>query len=465
MKHKFLFLFLLSFLVLNTVSAIDATLLQTYNLPATRGTAGLIWDTNGNNLIAFDDCTSGGTANNATVYYTPSAYGINSLSISQTYNLTLLFPNNTLKAYTSNYSISNTTQNWNINTAYITRNGLHMYLLVTNEGCSWKDTNGIHSNSYAVLHYNLTSSFNISSAVYSDMLYYYGGELGGGFSQFHGTYGTTYTIPQIRGLYVNDAGTYLTISGNWYNSTLANLYPTFYSYSLTNAYGLNGALNLSSYERAVASNYTNPFNFSRETASNYVFYSNLQVTPDNSLVSLIERNRHSSSSTVSVSVDSVSNGMKQDLITSSSDYAGLTLASSYTNVYLFTQSLGVLYKYELSNITTQLSEAEQQTQTQQVYNDVIDSFTSVFPEPNTLSFKQKIGWVTATMFFTAIFVLVIGSNMGKSGVNPLLLWIILILLVVEFFFFISLGYIGTGVLVTLVLLALAVAYFMFKGNG
>lgn len=471
-NKKFIFLFslfvILSVSFLSTVSAVSVSQLQTYNLPYSRGTSLLEWDSSGNNLIAIDDCNSGGITDYATVYNTPSSYDITSLSPSSFVNLSSLFPVTNLSANGRGYNLNNLSDGFSTKAAYITRNGKNLYLVLTNGGCTWADTNGIHSQSLVILHYTLNSSFDLSTLTYQELAYYYGGENGGGFQQLAGTYGATYTIPQVRGIYVSDTGNYMTISGNWFVTGQATNSPKFFYWNLTTAYNFTAMVNGTS--RPIIStggNFTYPFTFYRPaTPSQFAFYSNIQVSPDGSFYNVIERNQHSGStgSTVSLGISTVSNGSKQDVVSSANDFSGVTTVSSYTNIYLFTQSGGVLYKYQVNDLTTQISEAENQTQGQETTTQLVNAFTNLFPPASTLSFGQRTGFVVAIMVLTALGLLIAASSF-KNGVNVIVLWIVLIIEVVEFIYFVAIGYINIGVLVLLALIALAVAYLAFRQKG
>lgn len=455
-------LFLISFLI-SCTSAVTVSQLQTASLSGSVGSADLQWDNTGNYLYAFDDCQAGATPNNLTIYYAPSQYDLSNLQISSTVNLTSLFPSTNLTAGAIGYNISNLSQGFNVVTAYMTRAGNNLYLVVSNNGCTWEDTNGIHSHSYIILHYTMTN-FNVANAVLSEYQYYYGGEQGGGFSQFPFTYGSTYTIPQIKGIYINDNGNYLVIAGNYIANGVSDINPKIYTFNLTSPYSLAGMKNSTSFYGANVANMTYPFNISRITSNNYAFYSSLQVSPDNSFYVMTERKQHTSvSSTVSIGVASVAGGLKQDVVSGSSDFTSATIASSFTNLYLFAQSGGTLYKYQINDLTSQVNEAVNQTQAQQITTNLVSGFTGLFPDASTLSFAQKVGFTLAIMLITAIVILLASSSFS-SGVNVIVLWIILLIEVMEFIYFISIGYVPIGVLITLLLFGAIVAYLFLRGG-
>lgn len=455
-----LFLFIFSF---NFSSAVNITSVQTGSLSSTRGTAGLIWDNTGHNLYAVDSCSNGfvngAHPNFITQYTTSSPYDISNLNAINNTNLTLYFPSNQLAIKGGvNMTLTNTTQGWNIDSFYITRDGNNLYLVVDDSNCNKFDTLGTHAQSYVILHYTMTN-FDLTTLTYSEQLFFYGGEKDSSYSQFWGTFGSAYTFPQIRGIYVSDLGNYLVLSGSSFNSIDSINIPSYYYFNMSTPYSIINLVNGSEISPQTVTNKSYPFAFNRSTTSQYAFYSNLQVASDGSFFSLSQRNPHSSSFNIMMGVSAVQGGMIQPV--TSTDSEGLTFASYNGNLYVFSQTGGTITKSQVFDLGAPISGQPQQTEGQQITTSFVSGIVNLFPDPVTLTFAQKMGYVFVFMLFSAIIILLAGVFSGV-GVGVVLGIIILLIEFVEFIFFVSIGYIPVSFVVLLVLIGLGIGFLAIR---
>lgn len=97
-------------------------------------------------------------------------------------------------------------------------------------------------------------------------------------------------------------------------------------------------------------------------------------------------------------------------------------------------------------------------------DSLINPVVSLFPDKDSLTLKQRYGYVAVVMFIVAVILLFAGGSLNK-GISPVLLWIMLIIEVVLFFFFTAIGYIPIGVLIMMALIAIIIGYFKFRNNG
>lgn len=412
-----IFFFLFSFYI---ASAVSITQLQTGTLSQARGTAGLVFDSTGNKLFAFDNW-HGSNPNYISEYALPTAYDISALAHAQSINLSSYLPS---PFNTALYSLT---------TGYITRNGNNLYIIMGNVSDDQNDAN-IHYNNYTVFHFTL-NNFDLSTLTLADS---------GNIGQIQGFFNVN---PTLMGIYVNDNGSLMTLTGR---STIAgNSAPRFFFYNLVNPYAVN-----------LTTAGASPYNITIGSYSSYASYTNLWVAPNNGFLAFLERDiKQGAYSTKFALV----NGNVVEL--EAQNREGLTLASTFSNIYLFSQSGGTIYKYQLDNYTAIVSETLAVSEGQSIFTQVTDSIINIFPPSTTLTFKQKTGIVFIVMLLTTLIILFAGSQLGSQGLSQLILWIIMVLLVSEFIFFVAISYIPLGFFITLLLVALGLSYFKLKGNG
>lgn len=421
MDKKLLFLsfiFLIAISLFTTIgSAVSVTQLSTASVSDSRGTGGLIFSQDGLKLIAIDNW-HGLVPNQATIYNLNSPFDVSSVTTLTNVNLTLLLPQNI-----SNYSVS---------AGYVTRNGNNLYLLAVNDTL---DTNNA-KRQIIILHYSL-SNFDISSVSFVDQLNF----------TSQAILGIGYT-PRAMGIYVSDSGNELWISGRelssgasrpviW-NTTLSSAF----NVSTNSSWGSSGhqAFSSNAYASAIWLSPDKSFNAFQERdipQGNYVTYIGLSFYPD-----------------LTWNATSVIN----------TDMEGLTMVSTFSNVYLFTQHSGTIYKYQVNNVSFQGNEAQNLSAGQQtLIGQIIDPILSLFPDANNISFSQKLGIVFLVMLISAGLLLYAGSSL-VNGVHPLIIWVVIMILVAEFIFFVSIGYIPFGVLVLLILVAGLFSYLRLRGG-
>lgn len=99
------------------------------------------------------------------------------------------------------------------------------------------------------------------------------------------------------------------------------------------------------------------------------------------------------------------------------------------------------------------------------YNSIIEAFDGAFPDSEDLTSSQKILFTIISML-VVFLVVIIPFVLAYRRIEPLALYIALFFVVMTFLFFIGKGYIGTGILVLMVLIVLAIAGLkIFRSNG
>lgn len=414
------FLFLIAALLLiNLVSSVSVTQLSSNAVSGTRGTAGLVFSQDGLKLVAFDNW-DGLNSNQATIYNLNSPFDVSSITTQTDVNLTLVLPENI-----SNYSVS---------AAYITRNGNNLYLLAVND--SSNTNNG--KRQIIVLHYSL-SNFDVSSLSFVDELNFTSQAIVGiGFTT------------RAMGIYVSDSGSELWLSGRELSSGASR--PVIWNTTLQQAFNVST---------------NNSFSSSGHQAfSSNAYASAILLSPDKSFNVFQERDVAQNNYVTAIGLLFYPDLTWNTTSVINTDMEGVTFASTFSNVYLFTQHAGTIYKYQVNNVTFQGSEAQNLSQGQQtLIGQIIDPILSLFPDSNNISFSEKLGIVFLVMLLSAGLILFASSNLRSDGIHTLIIYVVLIILVSEFIFFVAIGYIPFGVLVLLALVAGLFSFFRLKGGS
>lgn len=422
-KNNFIYLFLLIFIISIfsiEVDAVSVTQLQTNTLTNIRGTAMLSFDNTGTRLFAIDSF-HGIKPNWLSVYQLNNPYNISSLTQILTINLTTLFPINF-----SNYSISS---------AYLTRNGQHLYIVVSNVSNDQNDFSTPHINNYGFLHYTL-NAFDFNTLNFSD------------WNQLQLT-GVQPTSPRICGVYVTDDGHYFTWGGR-YNINVGNPpdRPLISNYNMSAGYYSVYALGL---------NAIPGYTFSSSVTS-FGAYCNIWVSSDNLLTAYIDNDIVNNAKHLYINTTAVL----------SDNYEGFTIIILTTNNYLFTQKAGTLYKYQINGLNISggfISETPISTANAQAFlTNFINPLLSIFPNSATLSFSQRWAIVLVIMLLTGIILLFASSRISSDGIHRFMLFIIGGILFVEFIFFCAIKYIDTGIWIALIIISLAILLLRVLGG-
>jgi hypothetical protein len=435
------------------VTAISATELQTTAMTGADGTAGLTFNPTGTKLFAIDN-NHGSNPDYISEYTLSTAYDLSTMLIFTSFNLTSITPNIMNKSSNLNQSAD-----YGITTAYITRDGSHLYAIYGSSSSDDMNDAGAHSRQYAIMHYTMNTSFDLSTLAFADE---YDMGFDGSIAAWNnpGTRGVSFTEPNLRGVYVSDDGSFMSISGGW-GATVGS-YSNFWTFNMPSPFYTSTMTNYS------GSLYIHPFNITTPGKFQYGNYYNLWVSPDRSVVSVIEKDIHSVNTfSTLLGQRSIDNGtLYQILGLNALDREGLTIVNTFTNLYLFETHSGILYKYEVSNLTIVTSEAQNQSQaSQQIIEQVINPLLNLFPDHTTLTFGQKMGYVLIVMLISALLLLYAGSQLRSEGLHSLMLYVVIIILIIEFFYFIAIQYIPLGILISLILIATAIIYLAIRGKG
>lgn len=407
MKNKYFFiLFCLSLLLaVNTVSAIELTQVNTVVLPQAVGNAGLVFDTNGLHLFAFDS-NLGVQANYVSEYNLGSAYNLSTLSYSgNSVNITAISPH----------------KNYTVTSGYITRDGHNLYVTEAS------DINDFPIGHYDIVHFTL-NNFDLTTLNFSD---------------YASTTFTNYAYnPSLNGIYVSDNGAYLMVSGAWFEGSASA--PRSITYSLTTPYNIS-----------LATPTTNPYLFTCNSYYSGSTDNNIFGTPDFNLLGLIQGGY------IMLHYNSLQNGTCQIMATPTST-SGLYIASTFSNLYLFTEKAGSLYEYQIVNLS--YSYAGTGSSNSIASSSFIDGILSIFPDANTLTLGEKMGFVFITMLITAIVILFAGHGV-IDGVDSIIMFIVVGLEIVEFIFFAGIGYIPVGFVIIAVMFAIGLGYLAVRGRG
>lgn len=97
--------------------------------------------------------------------------------------------------------------------------------------------------------------------------------------------------------------------------------------------------------------------------------------------------------------------------------------------------------------------------------DLTDIFVGLFPPANSLSLLERFGFVAVTMLIFTLLIYFFAWKSGNSELGGAVTIGALVVDVVLFFFFTAVGYIPLGVIVVIVLILLALAYFRVTKGG
>jgi hypothetical protein len=113
------------------------------------------------------------------------------------------------------------------------------------------------------------------------------------------------------------------------------------------------------------------------------------------------------------------------------------------------------YSYELNETTneTEITESE---------FSLINTYSGLFPDSETLTSSQRLAYVFITLLLIDILLFVIIFFVLNA--KKIVAYILLIFDIILFFYFITIGYIPIAILVITLLILLGVAFFKFKGG-
>lgn len=285
---------------------------------------------------------------------------------------------------------------------FLSDNGEHLYTAGTS-----------NTGDNKIFHYELSDAFNISSAVIEETI--------------------TCQYNSCRDVYLNDAGTRMVIvSGQTLTTT-----DSLRSYILPTPYYFSGAsLESSSANAEFINNFvieetgTTLYSFGFNRFSEYNFSSSYDVD------------------------DTAFIGEK--LV--GDVRAGLWVVYGFQQASFYITDGATVFEYIFvpTPVNPELPASGG------LLDNFVNPLLSLFPDSENLTFRQRMGFVFFTMLITIILLLVGGfalsrnsDNSASSMIGSATLWIGVFMLVIEFIYFIGIGYIGIGVLITLVLLAIA----------
>lgn len=388
-----------------SVSAVSLSPIDSATLNHATGTGGTVFDNTGNNLYAFGSWY-GSNPNLISRYILGIAYNLSTLTYYSTYNLTAFYP--------AQY------QNYTLSAGYITPDGDNMYFVLIN------DTTTNVFKKFFIGHIALTN-FNLDTMVYSD---------GVNTSQI---YGGAYA-PDYRGIFVTPDYNYLFLGGAYYLGGVSG--------PRIDTYNLSGSSNISLNSKLANLPYlTNSSAFISSSYDDSAFFS-----PDYSFYALVQKSI--SSGQIYFYVGSVSNGLQQGMPSPlGASLSGLTIVSTFNNLYAFVSQTGTYTRYQVNNLTVQANQAINQNVS------VGATIINIFPDAQTISFGQKMLIMVLTIVITMVLLLVAGSSHVE---NKVLLWLVAVIVFAELAFFIGIGYIPLGFIISVVVVGLIIGYFMLR---
>lgn len=423
---SFLFIFLFLFLI-NSASAISITQVQSKALSQSFGSAGIVFDSTGTRLIAFDTSNTAfeNLDNEVSVYNLGTAYDLDTLVYSGVrINETEMAFNSLLK----------------LDAGFISSDGQHMYIAIHNASQSPSGSSQVFK--YEIRHYSLSIPFNITTLAFVDS---YNLSLQGSGQ-----------APEISSIFVNDNGSYIALGGAFNTSSGGSQKIMFES--LATPFYLSSHSWINTYRLSLFGEVVRGFTILPQ--GNYLFS---QIHDDSPLTNklILSSNDSFPFSSAQGSFSCASHSCVETEVNSGLDRRGMYIISDFSGIFLFQEGAGTLYKYSVNDFSITNTTT---TTNSSVANDLIDSFLSVFPNSETLSFKQKMAWVFLGIILLDL-IIIIATHKAGEGVAPLVLYIISFLDIGLVIFFTAIGYIDFGIIVTLLLIGAVFTYFKFKGSG
>lgn len=119
------------------------------------------------------------------------------------------------------------------------------------------------------------------------------------------------------------------------------------------------------------------------------------------------------------------------------------------------------YGYVIRSFTLSASGLTATTSQPGFLNNFVDIFNGLFPDSSGLTGIQKIGYVVITMILLTVLIIMIAGSQNTH----ISLYVALLIDFLLFIYFVVKGYISVGILVFIVLIAVALTYLKFKSGG
>lgn len=106
--------------------------------------------------------------------------------------------------------------------------------------------------------------------------------------------------------------------------------------------------------------------------------------------------------------------------------------------------------------------------TRQTVINLVGNVSSIFPDSDDLTDREKTTYVVVIMFIVAMIMLITFALIEKEDMGShfgVFLWLLLVIEFLFFIYFVTIGYISIGVVVILVLIGMIISYFKFFHHG